>query len=166
MTPIWQHGVRWSAAIPADAKPPSIRGTESIKGFYRSETFSYSLPSTMVFLSLLIICGSLALSGAAPSARNIQTRQDTGNTAFVHLSNNTGSPTHLASGILYGIPDAANQIPDHFYTDINFRYTRVGGSQYGAPRRGWIWGANEYEVDPFSQEMDLADDSRAASLPC
>jgi hypothetical protein len=45
------------------------------------------------------------------------------------LGNNTGSPEHLASGFIYGIPDTQDQIPDHFYTDIGFNYARAGGAQ-------------------------------------
>lgn len=50
-------------------------------------------------------------------------------TSTVNLSNNTGSPEHLASGFIYGIPDTQDQIPDHFYTDIGFNYARAGGAQ-------------------------------------
>ncbi|KAF8864063.1 glycoside hydrolase [Acephala macrosclerotiorum] len=67
-------------------------------------------------------------------------------TSVVDLSNNTGTPAHLASGFIYGIPDTANQIPDHFYTDIGFNYGRAGGAQVPAPGRGWIWGLSEYKV--------------------
>jgi len=67
------------------------------------------------------------------------------NTAVVNLNNNTGSTAHLASGILYGIPDKANQIPSHFYSDIGFNYFRGGGAQVPAPGRGWIWGTTEYK---------------------
>jgi len=67
-------------------------------------------------------------------------------TSVVNLGNNTGTPGHLASGILYGIPDTPNQIPDHFYKDIGFNYARAGGAQVGAPGRGWIWGLTEYKV--------------------
>ncbi|KAF7553907.1 hypothetical protein G7Z17_g3295 [Cylindrodendrum hubeiense] len=49
--------------------------------------------------------------------------------ATVDLSVETGPPRHLASGILYGIPDQPDQIPDHFYEDIGFNYGRGGGSQ-------------------------------------
>ncbi|KAH7166551.1 glycoside hydrolase superfamily [Dactylonectria macrodidyma] len=49
--------------------------------------------------------------------------------ATVNLSVETGPPQHLASGILYGIPDQPDQIPDHFYRDIGFQYGRGGGSQ-------------------------------------
>lgn len=32
-------------------------------------------------------------------------------TAVVNFANNTGVPQHLASGLLYGVPDTLNQIP-------------------------------------------------------
>jgi hypothetical protein len=32
-------------------------------------------------------------------------------TAVVNFSNNTGAPQHLASGLLYGVPDTLDQIP-------------------------------------------------------
>lgn len=32
-------------------------------------------------------------------------------TAVVNFGNNTGAPQHLASGLLYGVPDTLNQIP-------------------------------------------------------
>lgn len=32
-------------------------------------------------------------------------------TAVVNFFNNTGAPQHLASGLLYGVPDTLNQIP-------------------------------------------------------
>lgn len=66
------------------------------------------------------------------------------NVATVDLSIKTGPPQHLASGFIYGLPDAPNQIPDHFYTDIGFNYGRAGGAQLDAPARGWIWGIEEY----------------------
>lgn len=66
-------------------------------------------------------------------------------TATVNLGVSKGKPVHWASGFIYGIPDKANQIPDHWYTDIGFRYGRAGGAQLEAPARGWIWGLTEYK---------------------
>ncbi|KAH7007690.1 glycoside hydrolase family 39 protein [Ilyonectria destructans] len=66
-------------------------------------------------------------------------------TATVNLAIPQGTPSHYASGFIYGIPDTPNQIPDHFYTDIGFRYTRAGGSQLPAPARGWVYGNNEFQ---------------------
>ena len=69
-------------------------------------------------------------------------------TATVDLAIPQGTPVHHASGFLYGIPDEPDQIPDHFYTDIGFRYSRAGGSQLPAPARGWVWGVDEFQVGP------------------
>ena len=95
----------------------------------------------MFIAQLLTIVGQLALTIARPT---LDVRD--GATAVVHLDQNTGNPQHLGSGILYGVPDAANQIPDNFYTQIGFNYLRAGGAQTLAPGRGWIWGRNEYKV--------------------
>jgi hypothetical protein len=65
-------------------------------------------------------------------------------TATVNLHESTGPVRHLASGLLYGVPDTPNQIPSHFYTDIGFNYLRAGGAQVPSPGRGWIHGENEY----------------------
>lgn len=81
-----------------------------------------------------------ALTASSPLSKRVS------GTSTVNLGNNTGTPAHLASGILYGIPDASDQIPDHFYTDFGFNYGRAGGSQISAPGRGWIWGPDEYNV--------------------
>jgi hypothetical protein len=67
-------------------------------------------------------------------------------TSTVNLSNNTGTPNHLAAGFIYGIPDTPDQIPDHFYTEMGFNYARAGGAQVPAPGRGWIWGLTEYKA--------------------
>jgi hypothetical protein len=58
-------------------------------------------------------------------------------TSVVNLGNITGTPEHLASGFIYGIPNTSNQIPDHFYTDMGFNYARAGGARVPPPGRGW-----------------------------
>ena len=72
----------------------------------------------------------------------LRKRQDSSNTATVDLGVTRGAPKHLGSGFIYGIPEQANQVPDHFYTEMGFNYARAGGAQKEAPNRGWIW--NEY----------------------
>jgi hypothetical protein len=52
---------------------------------------------------------SLLLAGTALGSPAQQKRDTV--TAQVNFANNTGKPQHLASGILYGLPDTANQIP-------------------------------------------------------
>ena len=91
-------------------------------------------------LCLTILCAHIVVG--AP--KDLAIRQS--GTSTVNLGNDTGTPKHLASGILYGIPDTPNQIPDHFYTDMGFNYARAGGAQIPAPGRGWIWGLTEYKV--------------------
>lgn len=90
-------------------------------------------------LFLAIICATSVLG--VPNA--LSKRQS--GTSVVNLSNDTGTPQHLASGVLYGIPDTPNQIPDEFYTNMGFNYARAGGAQIPAPGRGWIWGLTEYK---------------------
>ena len=63
---------------------------------------------------------------AALAVANPLDKRDT-ITSVVNLSNHTGKPAHLASGFIYGIPDTPNQIPDHFFTDIDFNYARAVG---------------------------------------
>jgi hypothetical protein len=89
---------------------------------------------------LSLLCAAIAAAGPLPLEQ-----RDTV-TSTVNLGNNTGTPQHLASGFIYGIPDLPDQIPDHFYTDIGFNYARAGGAQVAAPGRGWIWGLSEYKV--------------------
>lgn len=72
--------------------------------------------------------------------------RDIQGTANIYLGENTGPTEHLASGILYGIPDTPNQIPDHYYTDMAFRNCRAGGSRLVEPSRGWIFGEQEFQV--------------------
>jgi hypothetical protein len=97
----------------------------------------------MMLRSLLAL--ALLTATLVVGTPNGLTKRQSG-TSTVNLNNNTGTPKHLASGILYGIPDTANQIPDHFYTDMGFNYARAGGAQVPAPGRGWIWGLTEYKV--------------------
>lgn len=95
-------------------------------------------------LTTVLAVGALAAS--------VQKRSVSG-TAVVNFNDNTGTPEHLASGILYGTPDTQGQIPDHFYTDVGFNYGRAGGSQLGVGGRGWIWGIDEYNVSTMHCEI-------------
>lgn len=52
---------------------------------------------------------TLALTVATVSANPIVARDS--KTAVVNFANDTGTPQHLASGLLYGVPDAKDQIP-------------------------------------------------------
>ncbi|KAH7379554.1 glycoside hydrolase superfamily [Pyrenochaeta sp. MPI-SDFR-AT-0127] len=69
-------------------------------------------------------------------------------TATVSLASPSGTPSQLASGFIYGIPDngtsVSTAIPDNFYRDFGFKACRAGGAQLGVPNRGWAYGEQEY----------------------
>lgn len=93
------------------------------------------------------ILSALAITADAVAIKpDVVQRQAVAGTATVNLKVPQGTPNHLASGFIYGIPDTANQVPSHFYTDMGFKYTRAGGSQLAAPARGWVYGQNEFQV--------------------
>ncbi|MGC7094558.1 RICIN domain-containing protein [Amycolatopsis lurida] len=50
-----------------------------------------------------------------------------------------GSPTHRASGWIYGMTENASGPADHFYRDVKFRAMRAGGAQLDSPG-GWVSG--------------------------
>lgn len=84
----------------------------------------------------------IGLLAATAVASPLEPRQST-TTAVVNFGNNTGTPQHLASGTLYGLPDAVSQIPTHFFTDIGWNYERAGGAQSAGA--GWIGGLAAYQ---------------------
>ncbi|RGP65405.1 glycoside hydrolase family 39 [Fusarium sporotrichioides] len=71
--------------------------------------------------------------------------------ATVDLAVTTGPPRHLASGILYGIPDKPDQIPERFYREIGFNYGRGGGSQL-PNTRGYAVSNDDYK-ERFSSAL-------------
>ncbi|EFX00271.1 hypothetical protein CMQ_7273 [Grosmannia clavigera kw1407] len=83
-------------------------------------------------------------TAAAVLPGTLERRTTVSGTAVVDLGVSTGAPQQLASGVLYGIPDEASQIPDHFYTDIGFKYCRAGGAQL--PGQGWSESEAAYET--------------------
>lgn len=93
-----------------------------------------------------LLASVVAAARAAAVDPDLVHRQAILGTATVNLASPIGTPQHLAAGFLYGIPDAANQVPDHFYTDMGFNYGRAGGSQLGSPARGWVYGTTEFNV--------------------
>ena len=95
---------------------------------------------------LSLIVAALFASFQTCFANPVDVRPRDGTTAVVNLANNTGATNHLASGLLYGVPDTPNQIPSTFYTGMGFNYLRAGGAQVPSPGRGWIWGLTEYQV--------------------
>lgn len=81
------------------------------------------------------------LASATVASNTVQRRQTT--TAVVNFGNNTGAPQHLASGTLYGLPDATTQIPSQFFSNIGWNYERAGGAQ--TSNTGWIGGLASYQ---------------------
>lgn len=80
--------------------------------------------------------------------------------ATVDAGVETGPPRHLASGVLYGIPDEPDQVPDHFYQDIGFNYGRGGGSQL--PNTvGFARSLDDYKVGDVYSVL-----SRSTYNPC
>jgi hypothetical protein len=88
-----------------------------------------------------IVSSYLGLLAATAVASPLERRQST--TAVVNFGNNTGTPQHLASGTLYGLPDVVSQIPDNFFSDIGWNYERAGGAQTSG--KGWIAGLAAYK---------------------
>ncbi|KAI1023762.1 hypothetical protein LB504_005009 [Fusarium proliferatum] len=68
-------------------------------------------------------------------------------TAYVDLATTQGESSKNASGFIYGMPlnYDPNDIPDHFYTDIDIKWGRAGGAQLDTPCRGWAFGFEEYK---------------------
>ncbi|MEU9836754.1 RICIN domain-containing protein [Streptosporangium sp. NPDC048047] len=57
----------------------------------------------------------------------------------VNFSSAGGSPTHRASGWIYGMTENGANPPDSYFTDVKFRYMRAGGAQLDGPG-GWVSG--------------------------
>ncbi|PNP74354.1 hypothetical protein FNYG_12403 [Fusarium nygamai] len=66
----------------------------------------------------------------------------------IDFSSNTGEPQHLAAGILYGIPDDVNQIPDDLLSGFGFNYYRGAGAQVS---HGW-----SYDEAGFQERFESA----------
>ncbi|NUR48459.1 MAG: beta-xylosidase, partial [Hamadaea sp.] len=64
----------------------------------------------------------------------------------VNFSVAGGSPTYRASGWIYGMTENAAGPPDHFFTDVKFRYMRAGGAQLDSPG-GWVSGRYQRRWD-------------------
>ncbi|KAJ9142402.1 Beta-xylosidase [Pleurostoma richardsiae] len=64
-------------------------------------------------------------------------------TAVVSFNERKGTPQNLASGILYGIPHNGSQIPSEYFTGINFKYQRAGGTHVDGG--GWLGSLEGYK---------------------
>lgn len=66
-------------------------------------------------------------------------------TGTVNLASLIGSPEHLASGFIYGLPgnsdgSASSAIPDSLATGTGYKYCRAGGAQMPSPNLGYASG--------------------------
>lgn len=66
-------------------------------------------------------------------------------TGTVNLASLLGSPQHLASGFIYGLPDnldgsASSAIPYDLATGTGYKYCRAGGAQMPSPNLGYASG--------------------------
>src|SRR5687767_4755268 len=66
----------------------------------------------------------------------------------IDFSSTSGAPKHLASGILYCIPDSTTQIPDNLLSGFGFNYYRGAGAQVS---HGW-----SYDEAGFQQRFASA----------
>ncbi|GAA1510385.1 RICIN domain-containing protein [Sphaerisporangium rubeum] len=90
----------------------------------------------------LRLCAAL-LSFGALAATSLVTlaapAQAADQSIAVNFSVTNGTPTYRASGWIYGMTENASGPPDHFFTDVKFRYMRAGGAQLDSPG-GWVSG--------------------------
>ncbi|OJJ42690.1 hypothetical protein ASPZODRAFT_147101 [Penicilliopsis zonata CBS 506.65] len=97
-------------------------------------------------------------------AATVTAQGDILGTATVNAAIARGTPSHLASGILYGIPDAQGQIPSEFYTDMGFNYGRGGGSRLPSPALGWVYGETQFE-NRFASALSNYQTARSYGAP-
>ncbi|MDR8411867.1 lectin [Nonomuraea sp. 3-1Str] len=87
-------------------------------------------------LAALLSIGALVAASVLSSAGPAQAADES---ISVNFSVAGGSPTHRASGWIYGMTENGSGPPDRFFTDVKFRYMRAGGAQLDSPG-GWVSG--------------------------
>ncbi|MEV4573865.1 RICIN domain-containing protein [Nonomuraea jabiensis] len=87
-------------------------------------------------IAALLAAGALVAASVMTAATPAVAADET---ITVDFSAGGGSPTYRASGWIYGMTENASAPPDHFYTDVKFRYMRAGGAQLDSPG-GWVSG--------------------------
>lgn len=95
-----------------------------------------SLIFTMAPSTLLALLASSSIALGSPNKR-----QD--GPAMVDFSQNTGTPKHSASGILYGLPDDQGQMPRDLLSGFGFNYCRAAGAQVG---NGWSISRDAFQI--------------------
>ncbi|GAA0412425.1 RICIN domain-containing protein [Microbispora corallina] len=87
-----------------------------------------------VLAALLSACALAAASVVAAGPA-----QAADQSISVNFSVAGSAPTYRASGWIYGMTENAANPPDHFFTDVKYRYMRAGGAQLDSPG-GWVSG--------------------------
>jgi hypothetical protein len=87
-------------------------------------------PITIVTAALTALATIVLPTGTAHAAAE---------TVSVDFSIAGPAPSYHAAGTLYGMTENGNLPPDHFYSDIKFRFERAGGAQLDSPG-GWVAG--------------------------
>lgn len=89
-----------------------------------------------------ILC--LVTTVTAMSLARREVNQDS--ITVVNLAADRGESQHGASGVLYGLPLELNQIPDQWFIDMDYGYSRGGGSAQTAGGHAWITSFEDYKV--------------------
>ncbi|KAJ0361232.1 hypothetical protein COL26b_013796 [Colletotrichum chrysophilum] len=82
-------------------------------------------------------------------------------TAVVNLAQTSGTPQHLASGFIYGLPDnadgsASTAIPQELAVGTGYIYNRAGGAQLPSPSLGYASGQLTGRLQSFSSNYKTA----------
>ncbi|KAF4840959.1 hypothetical protein CGCSCA4_v009792 [Colletotrichum siamense] len=82
-------------------------------------------------------------------------------TAVVNLAQTSGTPQHLASGFIYGLPDnsdgsASTAIPRELAEGTGYIYNRAGGAQLPSPSLGYASGQLTGRLQSFSSNYKTA----------
>ncbi|WP_432933170.1 lectin [Microbispora sp. CA-135349] len=87
-------------------------------------------------IATLFALGALVAGSVFTTAAPAQAADES---ITVNFSAAGGSPSYRASGWIYGMTEDAANPPDHFFTDVKYRYMRAGGAQLDGPG-GWVSG--------------------------
>ncbi|MEV4143473.1 RICIN domain-containing protein [Amycolatopsis sp. NPDC049691] len=83
-----------------------------------------------------LVTAALTVSSAVAVAEPARAADES---IAVDFSAGGGTPTHRASGWIYGMTENASAPADHFYRDVQFQAMRAGGAQLDSPG-GWVSG--------------------------
>ncbi|VUC37247.1 unnamed protein product [Clonostachys rosea] len=89
---------------------------------------------------------SLLYFASAVAAMSVARQVNQDAVSVVNLANNTGESKHGASGVLYGLPLEIDQIPDKWFIDMDYGFSRGGGSAQTAGGHAWITSFEEYKI--------------------